>query len=134
MKGVPDTYSAIRHLKYCSIVAVAVITYGSSFGYVATALALRPPHYQQHLYQDNVYQVRCHGPCRCQSRRPISSACAVAARSVLSCVITRQGLGRRRRNRQTVHFLYDCSSLHRRSGHSNVIGEAAREHLRGHGA
>ena len=34
-----------------------MITYGSSFGYVATAMTLRPPHYQQHLYQDNVYQV-----------------------------------------------------------------------------
>ena len=35
----------------------AVLTYGSSFGYVATAMALRPPHYQQHLYQDEVYEV-----------------------------------------------------------------------------
>ena len=42
----------------------AVITYGSSFGYVATAMTLRPPHYQQHLYQDTVYQVSALPPLR----------------------------------------------------------------------
>ncbi len=36
--------------------AAAVITYGSSFGYVATALASRVPYYVQHLYEDHVYR------------------------------------------------------------------------------
>ncbi len=34
----------------------AVITYGSSFGYVAAAWANRPPHYLQHTYQEYVYR------------------------------------------------------------------------------
>ncbi len=35
---------------------IAVITYGSSFGYVATAWAKRVPYYVQHLYEDHVYR------------------------------------------------------------------------------
>ena len=33
-----------------------MITYGSSFGYVATAWAKRVPYYVQHLYEDHVYR------------------------------------------------------------------------------
>ena len=33
-----------------------VITYGSSFGYVAATWASRPPHYLQHTYQEYVYR------------------------------------------------------------------------------
>ena len=36
--------------------SAAVITYGSSFGYVATAWANRVPYYVQHLYEDHVYR------------------------------------------------------------------------------
>ena len=53
----------------------AVLTYGSSFGYVATAMALRPPHYQQHLYQDEVYQVSAPTPHPPPGQRPALLAC-----------------------------------------------------------
>ena len=36
--------------------SAAVITYGSSFGYVATAWAKRVPYYVQHLYEDHMYR------------------------------------------------------------------------------
>ncbi len=57
----------------------AVITYGSSFGYVATALASRVPYYVQHLYEDHVYRdpeaiggqlVPLEDRCACSVRRP----------------------------------------------------------------
>ena len=33
-----------------------MVTYGSSFGYVATAWAGRPAHFLQHLYQNYTYR------------------------------------------------------------------------------
>ena len=49
------TADSVQHADGGTI-ACPVITYGSSFGWVAASWARRVPYYVQHLYEDHVYR------------------------------------------------------------------------------